>query len=475
MTALIALPLALGVAGALLGRRAAWLALPGVTVLAAVAAALAFDVLAAGPQRVALGGFDAPLGIELHADGLSALMIVMTATVGAFISLYAREYFAIVGGGERFWPLWWLLWAAMNALYLSADVFNLYVTLELLGLAAVGLVVLGGGVVALAAGLRYLLAALLGSLAYLLAVALLYGAHGTLALDQLGRLIEPGLLSALALGLMTTGLALKTALFPLHFWLPAAHGSAVPPVSALLSALVVKASFYLMLRLWFDLFGAVAAPSAAQALGVLGAVAIVWGGMAALYQRKLKMLVAYSTVSQIGYLFLLFPLATETLPQAALQAWSGGTLYAVSHALAKAAMFLAAGSIVHAWGEDDLEHLEGTSSRLPLSLFAFGLAGVTLIGLPPSGGFVAKWLLLRSAFDTGQWWWAVVILAGSLFAAAYVFRVLRSAFVPPLAGRKLHAIPRVMQLSALALAIVSVLLGLGAAGPAALVSIGRVL
>lgn len=473
MIALVALPLALGVAGALLGRRAAWLALPGMLVLAATAAALALEVLAAGPQRVALGGFGAPLGIELRADGLSALMLVMTAVVGALVGLYARAYFDLAGGGERFWPLWWLLWAAMNALYLSADVFNLYVTLELLGLAAVGLVVLGGGAVALAAGLRYLLAALLGSLAYLLAVALLYGAHGTLALDQLGRLLEPGPLSALTLGLMTAGLALKTALFPLHFWLPPAHGSAVPPVSALLSALVIKASFYLLLRLWFDVFGAVATPAAAQALGALGAMAIVWGAVAALQQRKLKMLVAYSTVAQIGYLFLLFPLATGTAPQAALQAWTGGALYAVSHALAKSAMFLAAGSIVHAWGEDDLEHLEGTSARLPLSLFAFGLAGTTLIGLPPSGGFIAKWLLLRSAFDTGQWWWAAVILGGSLLAAVYVFRVLRSAFVPPRADRRLHAVPRAMQLSALALALLSVLLGLGAAGPAALLGVGH--
>jgi multicomponent Na+:H+ antiporter subunit D len=473
MTALVALPLALGIAGALLGRRAAWLALPGIVALVAAAAALALDVLAGGAQRVALGGFDAPLGIELHADGLSALMVAMTAVVGAFVSLYAREYFALTGGGERFWPLWWLAWAAMNALYLSADLFNLYVTLELLGLAAVGLVALEGAAVALSAALRYLLAALLGSLLYLLAVALLYGAHGTLALAELGRLVAPGATSALALGLMTAGLALKTALFPLHFWLPPAHGSACTPVSALLSALVVKASFYLLLRLWFDLFGAVATPAAAQGLGLLGAAAIAWGGVAALYQRRLKMLVAYSTVAQLGYLFLLFPLATGTAPQAALLGWTGGALYAVSHALAKAAMFLAAGTIVHAWGEDDIEHLEGTSSRLPLSLFAFGLAGVALIGLPPSGGFVAKWLLLRSAFDSGQWWWAAVILGGSLLAAAYVFRVMRSAFVPPLAARTLHAVPRVLSWSALALAVASVLLGLGASGPATLLGMER--
>jgi formate hydrogenlyase subunit 3/multisubunit Na+/H+ antiporter MnhD subunit len=472
MAALVGLPLALGIASVLLGPRLApRLAFPGVAALAAAAALLCVRVFSAGPQREALGGWRAPLGIELYADGLSALLIATTALVGVLVSLYARAYFRLAGNGGGFWPLWWLLWAAMNALYLSADAFNAYVALELLGLSAVGLLVLGGGTVALAAGLRYLLAALFGSAAYLLGVALLYGAHGTLSLRELAEAMSPGPFAALALALMATGLALKTALFPLHFWLPPAHGSASAPVSALLSGLVVKASFYLLLRLWFDVFGAVAAPAAAQALGALGGIAVLWGALNALRQRKLKMLVAYSTVAQVGYLFLLFPLASGTEPQVAFLAWSGGVIYAVSHACAKAAMFLAAGSIVHAWGEDDIEHLEGTSARLPWSLFAFALAGVTLMGLPPSGGFIGKWLLLRSAFDAGQWWWAVVLLVGGLLTAVYVFRVLRSAFVPPLSARELHPVPRGMQLAALSLALAGTLLGLAAAAPAQLLAI----
>ena len=460
---LVAAPLALGLASLFLGAR---VALPGVAALAAAAAGLCVAVSRDGAQRTALGGFDAPLGIELRADGLSALMIATTALVGVLVSLYARAYFRIAEGGPRFWPLWWLLWAAMNALYLSADLFNLYVTLELLGLASVGLIGLAGGAVALGAALRYLLAALLGSAAYLLGVALLYGAHGVLELPALAAALRPGMYTALVAALVTAGLALKTALFPLHFWLPPAHGAAPAPVSALLSGLVVMASFYLLLRFWFDLFGT--AGAGGEVLGALGAVAILWGALAALRQRKLKMLVAYSTVAQVGYFFLLFPIAAGAAPQVAEQAWAGGTLYAVSHALAKAGMFLAAGAIVHAWGEDDIEHLEGTSARLPWSLAAFALAGVTLMGLPPSGGFIGKWLLLRSAFDAGQWWWAAVILAGGLLTAVYVFRVLRSAFVPPIAGRVLQPIPRSMQLSAFALAAASVLLGLAAAAPAAL-------
>ena len=141
--------------------------------------------------------------------------------------------------------------------------------------------------------------------------------RGTLALGALGPRVTAGLTAWVPLALMAAGLMLKTAAFPLHFWLPSAHGKAPAPVSALLSALVVKVSFYLLLRLWFEVFASAVNVSLAQGLGALGAAAIVWGSILALGQRRLKMLVAYSTVAQLGYLFLIFPLATHTPPAAA--------------------------------------------------------------------------------------------------------------------------------------------------------------
>jgi multicomponent Na+:H+ antiporter subunit D len=457
------------------------LTLPAHGLMLGAAALLALQVSRSGPQRHALGGWAAPLGIELYADGLSALLILMSAGVGGLVAVYARHYFAGESGQSgqsdpsamaAFWPLWWFLWAALDAVFLAADVFNVYVTLELLGLAAVGLVVLGRSAEALAAGLRYLLVALFGSLMYLLGVAFLYGSHGSLAFTELAARVAPGPLTALVLGLTAFGLALKSALFPLHLWLPPAHGGAETPVSALLSALVVKASFYLLLRLWFDVYGAAAPVALAQGLGVLGAVAIFWGATEAFLQRRLKMLVAYSTVAQVGYLFLVFPLATGTPAVAAALGWQGGVYHALSHAFAKAAMFLAAGTIVRALGKDDIEHLEGTATRMPWSVFAFGLAGITLIGLPPSGGFIAKWLLLSSALASGQWWWVVVLLGGGLLTAAYVFRVLRSAFVPPLPGSLARPVPGAMQYAAFTLALVALVLGLVAPLPFELLAVG---
>lgn len=464
----VVIPLAAAILDFLVGARGRGAVVVfGVAGLLLAAAGLAVQVTAAGTQIHPVGGWGAPLGIELRADGLGTLMLLMTAAVGAAVSVYALSYFK-PEQARHFWPLWWFLWGSLNALFLSADVFNLYVTLELLGLAAVGLVALTGESTALRAGLRYLFAALVGSAAYLLGVALLYGAHGTLSLIELGQAVRPGLLAWTALALMAGGMMLKTALFPLHFWLPPAHGGAAAPVSALLSALVIKASFYLMLRLWFEVFPAAVTPAAGQFIGVLGAVAILWGGWLALAQRRLKMLIAWSTVAQIGYLFLLFPLAMTVT---GAEGWQGGIYQALSHAFAKAALFLAAGCFIHAAAAEEIERLNGISARLPIALFAFAIAGVSLMGLPPSGGFIAKWLLLQSAVGAGQWGWAVVIVGGGLLTATYVFRVLRHAFLAAPREVHFHPVPRAMELTAFLLALVALALGLNATAVLSLLAI----
>jgi len=466
MPLLIVIPLAAGSLAFLFGPRSS-LGLVAATLvgiwLALIRLILDFNDI--GLQLYPIGSWSAPLGIDLRADGLSVVMLGMTATVGSFISLYALGYFAgerVLGG--RFWPLWWFLWAALNALFLSADLFNLYVTLELLSLSAVGLVTLSGDRESLAAGLRYLLTALAGSLAYLMGVALLYGAYGTLSLALIAGLTRSEPANALAASLITVGLLLKTALFPLHFWLPPAHGSALPPVSALLSGLVIKASFYMLLRLWFEVFPSALTPVFAQGVGALGAIAVFMGAWLAFHQEKLKMLIAWSTVAQIGYLFLTFPLVAAS-PADALTAWSGGVYLALSHAVAKAALFLAAGAMLRVTDEDQIERLEGVGRHLPVSLFAFAAAGVSLMGLPPSGGFIAKWLLLDAALSTGQWWWAAVLVLGGLASAAYIFRVLRRCFLAPREHAVFHPVPLIMPIAALSLAGVALALGLAAIFP----------
>lgn len=453
---LIVLPLAWAALAFLMGPgRGGRLAVAGLTVQLALALALAAQVMGEGARVHTVGGWGAPLGIDLLADGLAVAMLLLTQAVALPLAVYARAYFSEVAQ-TTFWPLAGFLLAALNALFLAADLFNLYVTLELLSLAAVGMVALGGKPMQVAAALRYLLVSLTASGAYLMGVALIYGAYGTVSIATLAPMVdgEPPLAIWLAAGLMLAGLLAKTALFPFHFWLPPAHGGAAAPVSALLSALVVKASFYLILRLALDVFPALA-ESTAPVLGALGAAAILWGSWQALRTRHIKMLVAWSTVAQLGYLFLVFPLlAPDGL---ALQA---GVMQALAHGLAKAAMFAAAGVLMLATGRDTLEGLAGVAGRVPVTLFAFGLAGVTLMGLPPSGGFLAKWLLIDAALHHGQYGWVAVVIGGGLLAVAYVFKVLRQAFLLAPVESRFHPVPRAMEWTALALAAASVLLGL---------------
>lgn len=429
-----------------------------------------------------LGGWVPPLGVGLRADGLSAVMLTTTALLMCSIGLFALADFRTPAAMPEartpvtFWVLLLGLWGALNAVFLGRDLFNLFVALELLTFGAVPLVCLDGRAETLTAALRYLLFALLGSVLYLLGAGLLYGAYGTLDILQLASRIHDERIATIAAALMTVGLLAKVALFPLHIWLPPAHAGAPAPASAILSSLVVKAPFFLIIRLWFDAMPGLLNQVAAPFLAALGAAAVLFGGVLALRQARLKLLIAYSTVAQMGYLFLMFPLVG--VPgfghASSVAAWTGGALQAISHAFAKAAMFTGAGLVSQAVGHDRIAGLRGIGRALPITTFALGFASLSLIGLPPSGGFLAKWLLVIASVRTDQWWWAVVMLAGGLLAGGYIFRVL----APIMSGRGepltlLQAIPKRREAIVLVLAICSVLLGVVPLGLPDLLAVGQ--
>jgi len=438
----------------------------------AIAAGLAATLLQSGDTVVyLLGGWAPPLGIALRADTLSVVMMLAVAVVICGIGLYARSDFGNVAGAAEarapltFWLLLLAVWGSLNLVFVSGDLFTLYVALELLTFSAVPLVCLDGRGDTLRAALRYLLFALAGSLLYLLGAVLLYGAYGTLDITLLAERIRPEPIAWTVVALMTVGLLAKTALFPLHLWLPPAHAGAPAAASAVLSALVIKGSWFLVVRLWFDVMPGVVTLSAAQLLAGLGAAAIVVGSVVALRQERLKLLVAYSTIAQIGYLFLMFPLAFDavgsTLEHGA--ALTGGLLQAVSHATAKAAMFMAAGLVYAALGHDRIADLAGTARAMPITVLTFALAGLALMGVVPSGAYVAKKLLLDAADGSGQWWWTMVLQGGAVFTAGYVVLVLANALRRPSAP--LPSVKRVARLSefaALALAVCSLLLAFSA-------------
>jgi len=428
-----------------------------------------------------VGGWRPPLGIMLRADGLSALMMSTMAVVICVVGVFAHADFnsrleaAETRSPFVFWIMLVAVSGAMNMIFLGGDLFTLYVALELLTFAAVPLVCLSGSAETIRAAMRYLLFALLGSILYLGGTALLYGSHATMDFAVLSQQahLEPATLIAAVL--MTIGLLAKTALFPLHLWLPPAHAGAPAAASAILSSVVVKGSFFLVVRLWFDALPGMLTPAGAQLLGALGASAIAFGSVVALQQKRLKLLIAYSTVAQIGYLFLMFPIAfnAAATPAQSSEALTGGMLQAMSHMTAKAAMFMAAGLIYTALGHDRIADLGGTARALPMTMLAFAIGGVCLIGLPPSGGFLAKWLLMRAAVETGQWPWVVVMLAGGLFTSGYMFIVLSRALQPSGEFLKLGAaLPKYREAAALTLALLSLLLGFVALGPLDVLQVG---
>jgi formate hydrogenlyase subunit 3/multisubunit Na+/H+ antiporter MnhD subunit len=408
---------------------------------------------------------------------LAVAAIVMTAT-----GLFARELFQVDGTGSEgrlassFWMLLMGLWSGLNLVFLSQDLFNLYVALELLTFAAVPLVCLDGRGETVAAALRYLMFALLGSLLYLLGAGLLYGAYGTLDIRLIASAGDRGLAIDVALALMIPGLLAKAALFPLHLWLPPAHAGAPAAASAVLSALVIKAPIFLILRLVLDVAPPEAAAIAGYVLAVMGAASIVLCSVMALRQERLKLMIAYSTVAQIGYLMIVFPLAAVgdgSAPWGTI-AWTGGALQLTSHALAKAAMFMAAGIVAAAIGHDRIRDLGGFGRVLPVSAATFGLAGLSLMGIPPSGGFVAKCLLLTAAAVGGHLWLALTILAGGLLAGGYVFRVMDRALATPVEPIVLRRpVPLRLEIIPLVLAILAVVLGFLPLEPFGLLQIGR--
>jgi len=418
--------------------------------------------------------FDALPGVGLRADGMALLFCTLTLLIGVAATVHVRQYFLLdPGTRHRIWPLLWTLLGGLHLIWLARDFLLIYLGMEIVALCVVTLIALDGSADALRAALGYLQAVLLGTLAVLLGTGMLVLATGSFSVVLAGEAGGSRPLVTAATVLIVGGLTYRAALFPLHTWLPPAHGNGYAPVSAVLSALVTKASFYILARFWLDNTDA-GNYAVANFLGVLGAFAVVWGGWMALRQTQLKMLVAYSSVNQVGYLFLLFPLiagaatAPDNLEEVTRLARDGALLQVISHAFAKAALFMAAGNLVLMTGSGLITRLGGISRQMPLALISFGLAGVSIMGLPPSGGFLAKWYLMQASLLAGQWWWAGVLLVGGLLSAAYLFRIFRISFLenPREDEKKYHLAEHAAApgRQALSLNIAPLLLALMAAG-----------
>ncbi len=238
-------------------------------------------------------------------------------------------------------------------------------------------------------------------------------------------------------------------------------------MSAILSGLVINGSWYLFFRFWQGFIPLVGVGGTAVLAG-LGGAAISWGALQAFSQQRLKMLVAYSTVAQIGYLFIIFAM----MEAGGGQAVSAVFYFSISHICAKAAMFMAAGTFFLQMGHDRIRDLAGVRQILPTTSFAFALGGLSLIGLPPSGGFIAKYMYLSQAVSQDRWWLVLLIVAGSCLTAAYIYRAVSHILSPKIVRKRCKVLVTAsMEWSALALALIAILLGLLAPLPLVLLEV----
>lgn len=418
--------------------------------------------------EVPLGEYGAPLGIVLRADGLSVLFVAMTSIVGLCITAFAAVTPESTGmriqadGQSRtqhpgFWPLWFGCWAGLNAVFVSGDLFNTYVGLELVGLTAVGLVALGGPQ-SWSAALRYLFIAVLGSLLFLMAIGLLVSVTGTLDINQVAEQLtdNPEAVGAaiVAMVLLSIGLAMKVALVPMHQWLAPAHSAAPSAVSPILSALVIKGALFVFLRCWIWIAAPAYSPALAEApedapfnvvdalnviawaFALLGVIALIVGAVMALRQTHLKSLIAYSTVAQAGYWFLFLPVVfipvsdslgdpgvtTFDATEVVSGALAGTVGLIVGHGLAKSALFLTAGYFKELYGTEKIAALSGAARSQPLMVMTMGLTAIGLAGLPFSLSFTGKWQLTSASLAAGHYWILPVIVVATLLSAAYLLR-----------------------------------------------------
>jgi multicomponent Na+:H+ antiporter subunit D len=388
-------------------------------------AALATRAFDTDPIRYVVGGFDAPFGIELVVDGLSATIVVLVAVVALGVLGYARR------AGPRsnaFYAMYLLLVAGLTGMSITGDVFNMYVFLEITGLAAYALVASGEGGRSALAALKYLLVGTVGASLFLLGIGYAYVATGTLNMADLSeQLADVGYTDPLvwaAFGLLVAGLFVKVAVFPVHTWQPEAYAAAPDSVSAFISALVSTVAAYALFRIVFTVFTVefLVVSGFARTVLVAGAVvSIVLGSVLAVTQRELKRMLAYSSISQFGLIVGAIAIANGT-------ALTGAAIHLVGHAIMKGGLFLTCGLIATATGARTVEGYEGLAERFPLAAGSFAVLALAMVGVPPAVGFVGKWYIALGAVEAEAWSLAAVILLSTLLTLAYFLRVLERMY-----------------------------------------------
>ena len=396
-----------------------------------IAAYLTVLVLPEWPYTFQIGYWKAPWGIELILDPLSSLMVLTICAFCFLIALYSLRTIRIEVPLEKagwYYTAYLLLLTGMLGLMVTNDIFNMYVMIEITGICAVALVLARGTKEATEASLKYLLLAVIGSGFILFAIGFLYSVTGNLNITYVAAelaLVKENYpyLVWTAMGFFLVGFGIKAALFPLHLWLPDAHSSAPYASSALLSGLVVKVYIVSMIRIFYLVFGPemlIGTPMGTLLL-LLSSLAIIGGSFFAYTQLNLKRRLAYSTVAQVGYIFLGLGLGTSWGLTAAL-------LHIIVHAFMKVALFMSAGTIYFQTGKKNVLYFSGLGRIMPVSMGAFTIASLSMIGIPLFAGFLSKYALAFGSMQVESYGFVALVVLSGLLNASYYLPIVWQAF-----------------------------------------------
>lgn len=382
----------------------------------------AFVILDGSTLTYAMGGWPVPLGISLVLDSFSAFMLIMVSVVSLAAMLFSVEYTRHMDCDWRYYALFMLLTAGMNGVLITGDLFNLFVFMEVALVAAFALVAFGRHAEEFEAAFKYAVMGSLSSSLILLAIAVTYSATSTLSMARIAEALpqsDPVIRYWIG-GLFLAGFGLKAAMMPFHAWLPDAHSSAPAPISAMLSGVLIKAlGIYTLMRVFFNVLGA---PDLFLRLFlVLGAVSIIAGVLLALAQWDFKRLLAYHSISQIGYILLGMGLATPL-------GIVGAVFHLFNHALFKGLLFLNAGAVEMAIGTRDLQKMGNLTGRLAVTSRTSMVASLSIAGIPPLNGFFSKVVIIIACVQAHEYLFGLLAVLGSVLTLASFMKVQRYGF-----------------------------------------------
>ncbi|MGD2279433.1 MAG: proton-conducting transporter membrane subunit, partial [Candidatus Omnitrophota bacterium] len=404
-----------------------------------------------------VGAWKPPFGIAMVLDGLTSFMLVTVNLVAFFISLFSIDYMKKYTSKWKFYSLFLLMLAGMNGVIITGDLFNLFVFLEIASVASYALVAFGTEKHELEAAFKYAIMSSVGSLFVLMGIVLMYSYTSTLNMADMANILAQkggGNITLMVSVLFIMGFGLKAALVPFHAWLPDAHPSAPAPISATLSGVLIKSlGVYALCRVFFNVIGM--SPKVSEIFLFLGALSMVIGVFLAIGQWDFKRLLAYHSISQIGYVVLGIGLGT---PLGIL----GGLFHLFNHSIFKSLLFLNSGAVVYSTGTRDLKEMGGLSQRMPVTGSTSLIASMSIAGIPPFNGFWSKLIIIIAAVQAGRYGYAFWAVLASVLTLASFMKVMKYAFYDRLKERwaRITEVPIFMKLSMAALALICLVGGI---------------